>query len=368
MVERIDIRPEMLSWAIERTGQDVNVFLARHEDVCDWMSGKKKPTAKQLEVFAGKMHLPFGYLFLPTPPQEEIPFPLFRGSAGQGSFSHNVYDTVMDVCKRQQWLEEYLPANEIPLPSFIGSVSPMNGVDHAVSELRRILHLEPCWTFDLRTSEQAVIKLTAMIEDAGVFVAFNGVVGNNTHRPIDVEECRGFALTSEIAPFIYINSQDAKTAQLFTLMHEMAHLLIGVSAGHAGDYELSLDGTERFCDAVAAEFLVPREALINEWSDISSCAKKFKVSQLVVARRAHDIGLLSNSAYQDFYQRYRSRPIPAKKTSVGGDFYATSKKRVGRLFAIHVNNAVNSRQLSLTEAYRMTGVYGNTFNHLMTLV
>lgn len=368
MVEHIDIRPEMLSWAIERTGQDVNVFLATHEDVSDWMSGVRKPTTKQLESFAGKMHVPFGYLFLPIPPQEEIPFPVFRGCAGQGPFSLNVYDTVMEVSQRQQWLEEYLPANELPLPSFIGSVSLQEGISHAVSELRRILHIEPRWAFTLHSPEQAVNKLTEMIEDAGVFVAFNGVVGNNTHRPIDVDECRGFALTSEIAPFIYINSQDAKTAQLFTLMHEMAHLLIGVSAGHAGDYELSLDFTERFCDSVAAEFLVPREILINEWSEINTCAKKFKVSQLVVARRAHDLGLLSDMAYHDFYQSYRARPITAKKTSVGGDFYATSKKRVGRLFAIHVNNAVNSRQLSRTEAYRMTGVYGSTYNHLMTLI
>ena len=63
---------------------------------------------------------------------------------------------------------------------------------------------------------------------------------------------------------------------------------------------------------------------------------------------------------------YSHRPIVEKKKGGGGDFYLSSVKRVGKLFAIHVRNAVNSRQLEYTEAYRLTGLSGNTYQHFMT--
>lgn len=150
-------------------------------------------------------------------------------------------------------------------------------------------------------------------------------------------------------------------------MHETAHILLGVSAGHAETNTLSHDVTENWCDKVTAEFLVPENELRQVWNrNLKAMAHKFKVSELVVARRAHDIALLSNDDYNEFWRVYSSRPIPLKKkNNSGGSFYRTSVKRVGRLFAIHVKNAVGNRQLSYTEAYRLTGLYGKTYTQFM---
>lgn len=126
-------------------------------------------------------------------------------------------------------------------------------------------------------SEAAVSKLTEMLEFAGVFVAYNGIVGNNTHRKVKVNECRGFALVNNVAPYIFINSSDAPVAQLFTLIHETAHIMLGVSAGHAEADTLSDDVTERYCDKVAAEFLVPAQELRVVWNGrIKETARKFR--------------------------------------------------------------------------------------------
>ena len=97
MVHRIDIRPKMLAWAIRRAGYDVAVYLSEHPDVEGWYSQEKRPTEKQLEEFAKKIHIPYGYLFLNEPSQEAVPSPLFRGNAGNGGFNLNVYDTVLSV-------------------------------------------------------------------------------------------------------------------------------------------------------------------------------------------------------------------------------------------------------------------------------
>lgn len=143
--------------------------------------------------------------------------------------------------------------------------------------------------------------------------------------------------------------------------------MLGVSAGHAGSEGFHLEATERYCDMVAAEFLVPVSVLCEMWnSDTKLASRRFKVSELVIARRAHDLGLMSDTDYKAFWTIYSQRQISAKKNSSGGSFYLTSVKRVGRSFAIHVRNAINNKQLSYTEAYRLTGLYGKTYDNFMT--
>ncbi len=369
MPARVNIPQERYCWAVQRAGLTVDDYLRSHPNVAlsDWLTGGKDPTVKQLEAFAKSVNVPFGYLFLDKVPEERVPFPVFRGEAGLNDhFDLNVYDTVNTVRRRQDWLEDYLVENEIDTCDFIGCINLKTPVGEAVCRLRDVLGLDVRWTFGLATAEAAVTRLTQALEDAGVFVAYNGVVGNNTRRPLKVSECRGFALVNRVAPYIFINSNDAPTAQLFTLIHEAAHLMLGVSAGHAETYTLAHDVTERYCDMVAAEFLVPATELRTIWNgEVKAAARKFRISELVVARRAHDLGMISDNDYHIFWMEYGSRPVYRRKIGSGGSFYRTSVRRVGRLFAIHVKNAVTNRQLSYTEAYRLTGLYGNTYTRFM---
>lgn len=369
-VERIKINADRYTWAISRAGLTVEGYIESHPKVplSNWLDGSKEPTIKQLEDFAKSVNVPFGFLFLDSIPEESIPFPVFRGEAGRyESFDLNVYDTVSTIQQRQDWLEDYLVDNDIDSCELVGTVTLSTPIAETVCKLRRTLNLEPRWAFPFAITETAVNKVTEMLENAGVFVAYNGIVGNNTRRPLSVSKCRGFALVNPIAPYIFINSGDAPTAQLFTLIHEAVHLMLGVSAGHATtDYTLSHDAHERYCDHVAAEFLVPEKELREIWDGkLKDTAKKFCVSEIVVARRAHDLKLLSDEDYQRFFTEYSARPLYEKKRGSGGCFYRTSVKRVGRLFATHVRNAVGNRQLSYTEAYRLTGLYGNTYTKFM---
>jgi len=367
-VTRIDnIKPEMLRWAFTRAGYVEEKAIEVFPLLAEWLSIQKKPTSNQLQNFAKKFHVPMGYLFLNHAPEERIPFPMFRGNAGIAShFDLNVYDTVAAISSRQSWLEDYLVENEIETCQLVATISTETPISEAVSKLRLALKLEPSWAFSLSTADAAVGTLTQRLEDAGIFVAYNGVVGNNTHRKLKVSECRGFALVNDKAPYIFVNNDDSKSAQLFTLIHETAHIMMGISAGHAGEETGNQNVHERYCDRMAAEFLVPAEILRTIWNgNIKKMSLRFKVSEIVVARRAHDIGLLSKEKYQEFWMEYSNRPIKRKKKSGGGDFFLTSVKRVGKLFAIHVRNAVNSRQLSYTEAYRLTGLHGSTYQHFM---
>lgn len=367
-VERIDIPTDRLRWVIKRASFSEEKAIKHFPLLDDWLTGQKKPTINQLKSFAAKFHVPFAYLFLENPPSEHIPFPMFRGEAGSHDhFDVNVYDTVMSILSRQEWLEEYIVENDIETCDFIGSISLNTPISQTVTQIRSILELDSRWAFSLSSPEAAVGILCQRLEDAGVFMAFNGIVGNNTHRKLRVAECRGFAMANDKAPYIFVNSDDSKSAQLFTIIHEMAHLMLGISAGHAGSEVLSHDATEKYCDMVAAEFLVPAVELMAIWNnDPKSASRRFKASELTVARRAHDVGIMSDEAYREFWLVYSNRPIKSKKANSGGDFYLTSVKRVGYKFAILIRNAVYNRQLSYTQAYRLTGLYGKTFDNFMT--
>ena len=150
----------------------------------------------------------------------------------------------------------------------------------------------------------------------------SSIVGFNSHRKLEVEEFRGFAISDSIAPFVFINSRDAKSAQVFTLIHELAHIWLdqsGVSASsiepaiespyHPGhEPEKRVKELEEFCNQVAAEALVSQEALYRFWStgvpveeNIEMLQGQFHVSCFVVARRVYDLGLISQDTYRDYY-------------------------------------------------------------------
>lgn len=367
MAERIDIRANMLEWAITRAGYSLARYREENEKVAAWIDGEKKPTLKQLEEFASKLHVPFGFLFLDTPPIEQSPIPFFRGEANNGKLDLNTYDTILTLQRRQEWLSNYLADNDFGRCDFVGSLHGCNAVNRIVDKIRTLLKLEKTWAFAFQRSEQAVNKITEILEELGVVVEFNGVVGNNTHRPINVAECRGFSLVDEVAPFIFVNSADSKTAQLFTLIHEFAHLLLGVSSGYGGEDGINDDDIEKLCDKVAANFLVPEDTLRANWTTIEKTAKKFKVSGLVIARRAKELRLITSQQFQDYYTEYLATPIGDNfRRSGGGDFHLVAKKRIGYTFAVHVNNAVRGNKLSQVEAYRLTGLYGNTYSSFMS--
>jgi Zn-dependent peptidase ImmA (M78 family) len=365
----VNIKPSIITWAIERAGYELQDFAANFPRVKDWLENKKQPTVKQLEKFSHKVHLPFGYLFLPEPPTEKLPIPFFRtnqrGSSNE-NVSVNVYDTIMLMQQRQGWLRDFLKENDYERLPFVGKYSDSQNIAQIVSDIRQVLGLDNEWASSFPKLETAIDHLTQRIEDAGIIVVFNGVVENNTSRPIKVDECRGFVLVDEIAPFMFVNNADGKAAQLFAIVHELAHIWTGHSAGF--DFRQLLpanDPVEILCNRVAAEFLVPEVSFNRIWderADIAYVAKHFKVSQIVIARRALDLRKISKTSFFKFYNNYVNQ-VQYKKESraSGGDFYATTRKRLSLTFAARINQAVKSNQLLYRDAYKLTSLKGDTF-------
>lgn len=368
MRTEVDINASLLTWAIDRAGYDLSEFAEKMPRITAWINGEKKPTVKQLESFSKKVHIPFGYLFLPEPPKEPLPIPFFRTNGGRAEkVSVNVYDTILILQQRQSWLKEYLEDNDFEPLQYVGQFKNSQDINAIVNSIRSTLGLAEDWARHFRTWQDALNHLVETIEDKGIITVFNGVVENNTSRTIEVDECRGFVLVDDLAPFMFINNTDGKAAQLFTIVHELAHIWTGHSAGF--DFRTlqpADDPIEVLCDKVAAEFLVPESTFSAEWRNnpsIQKCARFFKVSEIVIARRALDIGKISRNEFFSFYEGYKNREFVKKQNQgSGGDFYATARKRLSLSFASHVNNAVKTGQLLYRDAYKLTSMKGDTFD------
>jgi Zn-dependent peptidase ImmA (M78 family) len=370
-MSRVAVNPDLLQWARHRIGFSVGALGRRFPKLEAWERGEAHPTLKQLETFARAVHVPIGYLFLPEPPEERLPIPDFRTIPGVElpRPSPDLLDTIYAMQQRQAWLREMLLDGEADPLEFVGSARLSDAPEAVGREMRRIIGFGDGWADEVRTWQEAVSRLRQAIEELGVMAVINGVVGNNTHRKLDVQEFRGFALCDTHSPLIFVNGADAKSAQMFTLAHELAHVWLG-SEGVSGFEDLFPGGSqiEEFCDKAAAEFLVPERELKACWSDarraerpFEDLARRFKVSPIVAGRRAMDLRLVDREAFFTFYRAYIAEERRRSKGSGGGDFYNNQNTRVGALFATHVIRAAIEGRVGFKVAYDLTGLRGGAF-------
>lgn len=367
---RVQVKPELLRWACERARMDDAELSVRFPRVNSWERGEGRPTLKQLEAFAKATHTPLGYFFLSEPPIERLPIQDFRTvSAGVARPSADLLDTIHAMQRRQDWLRNERLEDESEPMGFVGSAKPSDDPQAIGQEMRRVIGLNDGWASEVGTWTEAVGELRRRIEKLGVIAVVNGVVGNDTSRKLDVHEFRGFALTDPHAPLIFVNGADAKSAQMFTLAHELAHLWLGGKGEGVSGFEGLFPGgeqVEKFCDGAAAEFLVPADELKRHWPAVRSfgdrfdrLARQFKVSPIVAARRALDLRLVKRDEFFSFYDDYKRRE--KGNAASGGDFYNNQNARVGQSFALAVMRAALEGRLSFKEAYDLTGLHGGTF-------
>ena len=372
-MQTLNVNHELILWALERSGRSVEGLARQFPKLAKWASGDAQPTLKQLEALAKKTWTPLGYFFLPEPPQEKLPIPDFRTVSDRpvGSASPNLIDTIHTMQRRQSWMRDYLiDCGLTPLP-FIASANLREPPAAVAQRIRQELGTGDGWASHHGTWSDALRHLREAIEEAGILVAINGVVGNDTHRKLDTEEFRGFVLMDNYAPLIFLNGSDAKSAQMFTLAHELAHLWIGESAlFNLPNLAPSEFAIEQFCNKVAAEFLVPAHEFEIYWpraiqdaDPFQVIARHFKVSPIVAARRAQDLGFIQQTEFLTFFRAYQEgERRKAARATGGGDFYQNQNVRLGKRFARAVALAAKEGRLLYRDAYRLTDLHGATFD------
>jgi Zn-dependent peptidase ImmA (M78 family) len=375
MTVRVHVEPSLLEWASERSGKSPDDLSRRVPRLAAWARGDAQPTLKQLEAFARATSTPVGLLMLSEPPDMPLPVPDFRTLPGAvaAPTSPDLLDTIYLCEERQEWYRSYALVNGADPLDFVGSVTAEDDVVSIADGMRLRLAFDLVSRREYSSWTEALGKLSERAEDIGVLVMISGVVGSNTHRALDPDEFRGFALVDDLAPVVFINGADTKAAQIFTLAHELVHIWLGQPAVSNPRLDVRREDqqVERFCNAVAAELLVPLAHLRDELDpsrpladELDRLARLYRVSTLVVLRRIFDAGRLSWDEYDDAYSEQMSRVVRTSGSS-GGNFYYTQPVRTSKRFAHAViADTLEGRTLH-RDAFRLLGVRQyNTFREL----
>lgn len=361
----------VLRWAAERARLHDDDLVARFSKWRLWLSGDAQPTLKQLEDFARLTHTAFGYFFLPEPPRLVLPVPDFRTvrDAALAEPSSDLLDTLYLCQQRQAWYQDHARMHGLPSLPFVGSASLKDAPEVVARSVRVTLGLSAEARRHMASWTEALRHLIAKAEDAGVLVMVSSVVGSNSHRRLDVAEFRGFALADNVAPLVFLNGGDSKAAQMFTLAHELAHVWLGatgVSDTQAG--ELPEQHTERWCNRVAAELLMPLEDIRAAYQratpipeEIQRLARDFKVSTLVALRRLFDAGFITESVLWEHYRQEQDRLRTLKeRAGPGGDYYRSLGARTSKRFARAIVASTLEGLTSFPDAFRMLGMRKTT--------
>jgi Zn-dependent peptidase ImmA (M78 family) len=373
---RVSVRPDLLRWACDRARLDPLEIEDRFPQYSAWERGEKQPTLKQLERFAKATLTPIGFLFLEKPPEEKVPIPDFRTMADRyfDRPSPDLLQTIYMCQQRQDWYRDFARSAGFEKPAFVGSLRPGGSVIAAAAGMRETLDFSVEKRCKLSTWTDALRRFIELAENRGILVMVSGIVGSNTRRKLDPREFRGFALVDDLAPLVFINGTDTKAAQMFTLAHELVHIWIGETA--LTDAEVSIppkQETERWCNQVAAELLVPLDFFkvehrpkIELREEMDRLARKFKVSTLVILRRMNDAGTLRGDAYWKAYQE-EIRHLRSVMKGSGGNFYLTQAARNSRRFVRALIADTLEGNTLYRDAFRMLSIKREaTFREMST--
>ncbi len=369
--------PKILAWARERAGLSVEELaeLIKKDAsvVADWeQSSDPAPTFRQLENIAKKLKRPVALFFFSTPPAEPEPDTEFRmlPEAVRGEEAKDTRFAIRDAFAKQVRILE-LSGGENPS----GTEFLFRGTIRArATSIRSRLGIDLQRQLAWNNANVAFKEWRDAFETVGVFVF---------KRAFKQMEVSGFCLPHPVVPVIVVNNRTSWTRQVFTLFHELAHLIYrhhGVTRADPG-YLRELPARERqveiMCNKFAGEFLVPPDDFRNRSAsfggddkEIEELAAFYKVSREVVLRRLIDEGRVDHSVYDSkaaewnraFFARV-GKPGPG-----GGDYYATQASYLGRAYLALAFASFHAGHTSLSQLAEHLGVKARNVDGLEEFV
>mgnify|MGYP002517065204 CR=1 FL=1 len=381
MTVRVPVSASIWNW-VTKIGSFQSLTDDDYRKIERWQAGESAPTINQLSQFSKKLRIPVGYFFLDQPINDVPPVCAHRtiANAAITEPSRELVDTLTDMQSVQEWIrQDIVECGEGKLP-FVGSYQVGQAkVAELADAIRGVLQLSVEWYLEdgrVMPVDEAFKFLRERCTDSGIVVMLNGVARDNTHRPLNVQEFRAFALVDEYAPLIFINRTDSRHGQIFSLAHEIVHVWLGAEEIYNDSYQYESNAPiEVLCNAVAAELLVPRTIFARHWRRIveersaddavEELAERFPVSQVVIARRALDEGFISFAKYQDVVAACRRHWEDQRSSASGGNYYSTKRSRLDYRFVERLAASVSEGRTSYTDAYRLTGTNRKTFSNIL---
>jgi Zn-dependent peptidase ImmA (M78 family)/transcriptional regulator with XRE-family HTH domain len=386
MADKATITPKVLKWARESAriseavaASKVHVPLAR---LREWEGGVSMPTIVQAQTLAKAYKRPFALLFLPEIPRDFTPLPDFRSTDSKTLGTGSIF-IIREIQQKQAWISDVNEENgETKIP-FVGRFSLKDDPSAVARDILKTFQINP----SKYSNDNQIKEWIDKAEASGIFVSRTSFI--HSRLTLDSEEIQGFAIADPFAPFVFINSDDWTASQLFTLVHELAHIWIAAT-GVSNDIEPRLKHThklhpvELFCNEVAANALIPVDIItsvpsstFNSPNEVFNAAKKLGVSSFAFLVRALKLNLISvesyktlklaaDAAYKEFLKNEEERNAKQKEMEKPGgpSYYLLQLNKNSRLFTQTVLDAFKGGVIEPTLASSLLNVKANNFQKL----
>lgn len=361
------VTPEVLQWArsldritLEEIALKLKVEVAKVEA---WENGSEYPSLIQAKNLAKQYRVPFAYFYLPDTPQktkrlEKVDYRTF-GNWGVGEMSRELRWFLRDIeDRRDTMIELYKEAEMEPVP-FTLNISVDTAEAVFATQIRNFLSLTDQIQIKFRKPEAALSFCISRLEEQD-FLVFQAA-------KIQTEEMRGLSIAYDMFPIIALNRKDEPSARLFTLIHELVHILSRTS-GICNDMsqdKVQISKIELFCNKIAGLTLVPTPqlkknrniSLIQQYglddAYVNAIARDFAVSKEVILHRLWDIGVIDRTTYFDTFNRYSEEYMVYKNRKKKDGFLPPALDKgtqVGKLYTKTVITAYHAEKLSPREA------------------
>lgn len=334
--DTLPVTPRVIQWARIRSGFSIDEAAKHFKKIADWEGGTASPTYVQLEQMAEKFKCPVAIFFFPEPPAVPDPKTSFR------TLSSEVFDEVPRTVKAFMRKAQAMQLNLSELsdgrnqaPRLItrdlrfSQDTPAIEVARAVRAYLGVpLEQQQKWS----SVEEALEQWRDIFASVGVFVFKDAFHASGYF---------GFCLYDDEFPVIYINNTSTKTRQIFTLFHELGHLLFHTSGIDFADdrYIQRLSeansNVEVLCNKLAGEALLPDDEFDRTATDrprnrdtASLLAEQYKVSREMVYRKMLDRGWIMPDEYSEAAISWAAQA----KTKSGGNYYYNQISYLGRRY------------------------------------
>ncbi len=385
MSDRASITPKVLKWARESARMSLETAASRvtvsSDKLTEWEDGISQPTIKQAEALAKAYRRPFALFFLPDIPRDFQVLQDFRRKTAKQLGTASIF-IIREIQQKQAWISNlYSETEETPL-SFVGKYSIKSTPQVVAKDILETLQIDPL----NYSTENPIKEWIGKAEIKGIFISRTSFI--HSRLRLDSEELQGFTIADKYAPFVFINSDDWNAPQLFTLVHELAHIWLAAS-GISNEIEPDLKHKDKlhpielFCNEVAANTLLPIEimksfdnSVYDSSKEVFNLAKKLGVSLFAFLYRAFSLGLISLDKYrklkkdadayfQAFLLKEEERKAKQKENRTGGpDYYMLLVNKNSPLFTKVVMDAFRGGFIQPTQASALLNTQVNNFSKL----
>jgi len=386
MADKAFITPIVLKWARESARMSEETAAAKVSvsvgKLIEWEDGTSQPTIRQAQTLAKAYKRPFALFFLSEIPRDFQPLQDFRKSGSTPLTTSSIF-IIREIQQKQAWIRDVYSENNEEILPFVGRFSLRDNPLTVAKDILATLNIHPA----KYTSNNPILEWIDAAETNGIFVSRTSFI--HSRLKLDSEELQGFAIADPYAPFVFVNSDDWNAPQLFTLVHELAHIWIAESGiSNEIDPEITqkdkFHPVEVFCNAVAAHALMPKELVLgleptsfHTSAGVFKAAKPFGVSSFALLVRALHLNVISTPAYQQlkiqadidfqaFLMREAEKKIRQKEKDVPGgpNPYLLRLNKNSRLFTQIVLDALRSGFVQPTHASFLLETPANNMHKL----